>query len=623
MSRKNILGEVRRSQVLGYGPGAIIDFRAGSADGGGPVSVVAPGLEFWDEYAGPPFPRTTQKIYEPRLESKLEVRGFRLPPVTLQKYGGKNDEDPKLALPGFRFPQWLQCPKCGTLNYASKWGKEPGDPTRWCITCTKKNNDKRVYVIPSRFVVACKKGHLDEFPWKYWLRKDPEKRAKCQGDKKCKLKLYNVGEGTGLSSLRIKCDTCGVSESMEGIFSEGALQGLTCNGSTPWLKKDNSECGETLRVLQRGASNLYMPIEMSALSIPPWSDAFQEEMGTQWEQFSKASEKDLPILVGAMAEDFMEENNVTVDELCKEIIRRKNYLEDPKRADLKHDELCSFTGKMIFQSKFKHKNFKITQLDTPKQLSPYISDVIRVDRLREVRVLKSFTRIHQAASPSEAGNAEFGEISSERKQWLPAVENKGEGIFFSLNDKKIADWASQNAVQNRAKEIDRVLEEDWKAFDTDEERPIKVTPKFLLIHTLAHMIMKQISLESGYDTASIRERIYCDTGKEENNGILLYTSSSDSEGTLGGLSRMAEEDKFLPLIMKAIASAAWCSSDPLCIKDIISESERYNLSACHNCCLVPETSCEFFNRYLDRALLVGTPDKTFKGFFEEILTHAS
>ena len=163
MSRKNILGEIRRSQVLGYGPGAIIDFRAGNVDGGGPVSVVAPGLEFWDEHAGPPFPRTTQKIYEPRLESKLEVRGFRLPPVTLQKYGGKNDEDPKLTLPGFRFPQWLQCPKCGIINYASKWGKEPGDPTRWCITCTNKNNKKRVYVVPSRFVVACKKGHLESF----------------------------------------------------------------------------------------------------------------------------------------------------------------------------------------------------------------------------------------------------------------------------------------------------------------------------------------------------------------------------------------------------------------------------------------------------------------------------
>ena len=138
MSRNNILGESRRSQVLSYGPGAIIDFRSGS-QGGGPVSVVAPGLEFWDEYAKPPFPRNSQQINEPRLQRKLKIKGFRLPPVEMSShYFSSERKKPKVALPGFRFPRWLQCPICFTLKTANKWGKEDGDPSRWCNKCSSR-----------------------------------------------------------------------------------------------------------------------------------------------------------------------------------------------------------------------------------------------------------------------------------------------------------------------------------------------------------------------------------------------------------------------------------------------------------------------------------------------------
>ncbi len=121
MANKNFMGEVRRTQVLSYGPGAIIDFRAG-AQGGGPVSVLATGLEHWDLKAGPPFPGNEQVISEPRLEKQLGVKGFRLPPVDDRD----KDSDPKKKwLVGARFPQWLQCPKCNQLKYAGKWDKEP------------------------------------------------------------------------------------------------------------------------------------------------------------------------------------------------------------------------------------------------------------------------------------------------------------------------------------------------------------------------------------------------------------------------------------------------------------------------------------------------------------------
>lgn len=621
MSRKNKLGDIRRSQVLSYGPGAIIDFRAGG-QGGGPVSVVAPGLEFWDEYAPPAFPQTKQKISEPRLQRKLGVRGFRLPPVTIDS-NNSDQNKPQIALPGFRFPKWLQCPSCNKLKEYNKWAGELGDPSKWCAPCTSEKG-RRIHVVPTRFVVACIKGHLDEFPWHFWLKRDEEKRSLCKGNKFCSFKLKSMG-GTGLSSLNLVCDTegCGISENMGDIFSSGALRGCKCSGNMPWLKRDKEDCGDDLRVLQRGASNLYLPIEVSALSIPPWSDAFQQALDVSWDDLAKIDEDKLPDYVELVLADMPVAFSMTIDDICHEIIRRKKFLDNPEREDLKYDEFCSFTGESLFKymKLFDNRDFKTTKQSVPQEISKFISRSLRVDRLKEVRALKGFTRINPAASSFESGKSDFGKLASEADlKWLPAVEVRGEGIFFSLDDQLIDRWAEQPEILERARQVDIAHEKQWNSnVGADVERHLKITAKFLLLHTLSHIVMRHISLECGYDTASIRERVYCDEGERTNNGILLYTSSSDAEGTLGGLARMSEKDKFGSLILSAISKASWCSSDPLCIKGIASESESLNLAACHNCVLVPETSCESYNRFLDRALLVGSPDAKFKGFFEELL----
>ena len=560
MSRNNKLGETRRSQVLTYGPGAIIDFRSGG-NGGGAVSVVAPGLEFWDEYAKPPFPRTRQKISEPRLERKLSVNGFRLPPVDIDTGNLPNQrERQKVALPGFRFPRWLQCPLCYTIKNAKKWKGEPGDPSRWCSKCS--SSKRRVHVLPARFVVACSKGHLDEFPWLYWLRMFSGNQKRCQGDRSCSLKLQGRG-GTGLSSLYLTCSKCEAERSMGDIFSEGALRGYSCEGYMPWLRKNKEKCGEEPRVLLRGASNLYFPVEVSALSIPPWSDAFQEVLEADWHRLAAAVDKDnenaLKGLVEALLIDLKDNLDMSVEDICDEIIRRKKYLANPEQEDLKYDELCNFTAESLYEYAFHHfesRDFKTTKQNVPEGLSKFVHLSVRVDRLREVRTLKSFTRINQPVNSFEEGESKFGKIASDTSiRWLPAIEIRGEGIFFSLNNSVLDDWCKQEEIVQRAKQIDDV----HKTVQKNSERQFQISPKFLLLHTLSHVIIRQISLECGYETASIRERIYCNEGEKSNNGILLYTASSDAEGTLGGLARMSEEDKFLPLVRGAIAKASWCS----------------------------------------------------------------
>lgn len=617
MSRNNKLGESRRSQVLNYGPGSIIDFRSGRL-GGGPVSVVAPGLEFWDEHAKS-FLQTRQKISEPRLQRKMKVKGFRLPPVDIDT--GSQQEKLRNALPGFRFPRWLQCPLCHKINDVKKWDKEDGDPSRWCAKCSSEKG-RRIHVVPARFVIACPKGHLDEFPWLYWLKMLPENQKLCQGDRICSLKLQGRG-GTGLSSLYLICK-CGAERSMEGVFNREALRGYFCKGYMPWLKENREECGEKLRVLHRGASNLYFPVEVSALSIPPWSDAFQEALGVNWDILADISDRStLNVLVEKLCEDAKDNFGMSAEDISEEILRRKKYLANPEREDLKYDELCNFTGESLFSQQFNNNDFEITSQKIPGDLSEFVSCSIRVDRLREVRAIKGFTRIDQAINSSEEEISKFGKLTrSPGIKWLPAIEVKGEGIFFSLKDSVLDSWCKQKDVVQRAQKIDDAYKNEWESIaGKGAKRQIQITSKFILLHTLSHIIMRRISLECGYDTASIRERIYCNEGEKSNNGILLYTASSDAEGTLGGLARMSEEDKFLPLVRSAIENASWCSSDPLCIKGIANESEKYNLSACHNCALVPETSCEFFNRFLDRSLLVGNLDTGFRGFFNTFLEY--
>ena len=138
-----------------------------------------------------------------------------------------------------------------------------------------------------------------------------------------------------------------------------------------------------------------------------------------------------------------------------------------------------------------------------------------------------------------------------------------------------------------------------------------------MLHTIAHLLIKQLSFECGYSIASLRERLYCSeaTDGKEMSGILIYTASGDSEGTLGGLVRQGRCDTFPAIFKKAIESAITCSNDPVCSLSWGQGRDSLNLSACYSCALIPETSCEEFNVFLDRAMIVGTCEKTDIGFY--------
>ena len=253
---------------------------------------------------------------------------------------------------------------------------------------------------------------------------------------------------------------------------------------------------------------------------------------------------------------------------------------------------------------------------TPDTLRPYFSRIVRVVRLREVRALKGFTRINP---PGDEDSPDIAPIAVGDPGWLPAIEVRGEGVFLAFNQETLRPWEMQDIVEGRAQRVHRAWHIEWQERYGEGDPPWRITQRYLLAHTFAHALMRQLTLECGYSTAALRERLYVSDGDDGMAGLLIYTATSDSDGTLGGLQRQGEAHRIERAVEAAVRSMEWCSSDPLCVEGMIAGSDGLSLAACHACVLAPETACEQYNRFLDRALLVGLPDTPEVGFFSSLL----
>jgi hypothetical protein len=244
-----------------------------------------------------------------------------------------------------------------------------------------------------------------------------------------------------------------------------------------------------------------------------------------------------------------------------------------------------------------------------------ITGPMLVKKLREVRALKAFTRLVDAESTTDSTEMQ---LSERPLRWLPAMEVRGEGVFLRLDEDRLGAWEKSVAVAARVERMrtahQRVLEQ--RADDPSRVVPSPATPRMVLLHTLAHVLINEWSLEAGYPAAALRERLYA---TDEMAGILVYTATSDSAGSLGGLVAQGEPETLGRAVRSAVHRAEWCSSDPLCMETEASGAGGINLAACHACVMLPETSCEHNNILLDRAVLVGTPEDPRLGYFESVL----
>ncbi|MFN3166120.1 MAG: DrmB family protein [Phycisphaeraceae bacterium] len=565
-------GQVRRSQLITtYGVGSIVALED--------ESFMVAGLDRWDVEA--------PDLREPRLERRLRVSGFVLPPAS------EDGND----IPVVRFPKWAYCPECHLLQ----------EHHRFTTIYDHKCNRCGVPVIPSRFVACCSKGHIEDFPYFNWVHAGQSSQSKTH-----QLRIESGGNTASLKNILITC-SCGASRTMEGAFASNALRHLKkCSGKRPWLCNDDpTPCEESLRTLQRGASNVWFSHTQSAISIPPWSEVAWKVISPHWEFLKDIKDESLltNMLNGA---SIAKRSQFSTQDLV-EAIRYRQQLADQEiniEQDLKDEEykaLCK-------GSKEVSKDQEFVCVPAPPQgdiIQKWFDLVMQVKRLREVRVLCTFSRVNP---PPGTIPLDAPPLYDDDQGWLPGVEVIGEGIFLRLNEERLKAWESKPGVQERAARINRKYEERCARMQVEPDRDI--TPRFLLIHTLAHALIAQWSLDAGYPASSLRERLYLSATMR---GFMIYTATSDSAGSLGGIIAQAEPATLEDALTAAINTASWCSSDPLCIEADAGGVDSLNLAACHACVLLPEVSCEEMNLFLDRATLVGTPEDPDLGIFKELI----
>jgi hypothetical protein len=242
-----------------------------------------------------------------------------------------------------------------------------------------------------------------------------------------------------------------------------------------------------------------------------------------------------------------------------------------------------------------------------------------VDKLKETRALAGFTRIfpENEQKPEELKALLRRYALPGENSWLPAYVVYGEGIFLELNEKRLQQWLVQQGKEV-CKRVQPLVQRYQKVQEQRHLRKRPLTPRFILLHTFAHLLINRLTFECGYSSAALRERLYVSDNPDfPMAGVLIYTADGDSEGTMGGLVRMGKPGYFEPMVRAALEAAKWCSADPVCM-EIGAKGQgpdSCNLAACHNCSLVPETACEEFNRFLDRGVVVGDINNRSLGFF--------
>ncbi|MGH2502873.1 MAG: DrmB family protein, partial [Ktedonobacterales bacterium] len=467
-------------------------------------------------------------------------------------------------------------------------------------------------VFPARLIVACSRGHIDDFPWKWWAH---GKEPVCASPE---LYLTASGRTASLSDLRVSCRRCNTGQSLGGAFGSGALASLPCQGNRPWLRDQESGCQEELHTLQRGASNVYFSVTESGLSIPPWSSNLQSALDKHWGTLKHVPDESLWVTVQDMG--LARHLRQSVDQIV-EAIKSRRAASTGQGTTLTREQLRDREYQALKFSDMnldKSDDFEVRDEPVAEPLQTVIGTVRRAERLREVRALRGFTRVDPPGIEEQVRLAPLSATPG-GKDWLPAVELRGEGIFIELDPERVALWEKAATIQQRAGRINRQYAHmcDDHQISVDRE----ISPRFLLIHTFAHTLIRQFSLICGYSSAALRERLYVTEASDRENGAaaaLIYTATTDSDGSLGGLVRQARPEQLYSLIMGALEDAIWCSSDPLCIESQGQGYEALNLAACHSCVLLPETSCEHFNRLLDRAMIVGTGDESC-GFFSSLI----
>lgn len=602
---------VRRSALIGpWGVGAMVPFPNDE-------SLMIAGLDMWRYNTADPF-----LIKDDRLQKRLGVKELRWPPDFRER--NADSENCYLKIPAVRFPTWHYCPFCGTMRKTTYYEPQPEcDCYQWPNgrKCNPKYRKRKL--VPERFVVVCPEGHIDDFPVAEWLHSGADHPY---NPNTCKIRRSTGGTSAALTGVFYEC-SCGARKSIAGATRPGALQRIAymCKGAKPWLgieSDDENICGnKDVKVLLRGATNVWFADTRSSIHIPTDDETTtQKVIGILNEFFDVLKTRRIN---GEWDRSFIallaDKHHVDKDILYEAFIKRDECIEGLPEVseEMSEDEYRLAEYKVLIKNSgsdtqdFHSQNYPITCYD--RAISKYFKSISLVPKLRETRAFVGFSRLE----PNDIAISERKKmLRTGGENWLPAIEVYGEGIFFEFNAQELQRWAQKSSVDERIEKLNRA----YRASKFGQRAEGNLRPEFVLIHTFAHILINQLSFNCGYGSSSLRERIYCEKTSNEHKmyGVLIYTASGDSEGSLGGLVRQGAAGRIEDTIVDAVKNAQWCTSDPICIQSAGQGPESCNLAACHNCTLLPETCCECGNRLLDRGAVIGTLKDRGIGFFKEI-----
>ncbi|AFL98996.1 protein of unknown function (DUF1998) [Desulfitobacterium dehalogenans ATCC 51507] len=637
LGKGKVTHNVRAAQaILQYGVGAMVDFPDQT------LMTAAP--EYWSENDNElrRIREELRLIRDERLERQLGVDYFAIP------HDKSHPNEQGIAYT--RFPRWYFCPKCRRLEPLSFWLKEyrqkggtraeekPDMEKPVCLgEACRGPRGKGINLVPARIVVACDAGHIDDFPWIEWVHAVAKKDV-C-GDPHLKFKT-GVNSSAGLEGLTVSCENenCKAKATLEHSFDKNGLRripGYDCHGRMPW-RNERESCGRIPQAKQRGASVVYYPKVDSSLVIPPYSDRLRTKIISSAEYIdflSKVKDNDKynpgtrEVFINTRLNDWVSELSSSVhieaEIIGPILITLLTQFDTEGENDASSEvyrqaEYSALNGSMLQTS--VDDDFEREERNGDEYNIRGVSQVALLHKIREVRALVGFTRLDPASTgslgmpPQDAGR--FQCVKKPDTRWYPGYEVRGEGIFIQFDNDFIVNWlATNDHVESQITKLRK------NAALNERLSGMKIDPKFIFLHTLSHLLIQRLSFESGYNSASLRERIYCDLDHPEFPmcGIFIYTACGDSEGTLGGLVRQGLPGRLRKVFASALESARWCSNDPVCGESGGQGRNAMNLAACHACALLPETSCEEFNVLLDRTLLIGRITDRNVGFFSSWL----
>lgn len=567
---------IRPSQLIFQsGPGSIVELLN--------QTVIIKSADQWNTIRAP-------KERDARITSLLGVDHVRI----------LNENPDKQKIKAMEFPKWKICPKCHNMTTYSN---------ATCYYCEHKNKNDLIDLYASRFVLVCENGHISDFPYDKWVHR---KKACTENSKEPRLVLETYGKSGSLSDLYVRCLHCKNKESLGSIMKIEERENhslFDCAGERPWIGSNvSNDCRCKMKTTLRGASNVYSPSVLSFLQVP---------------LTASSSEFDILYLVEKDKETFstmydgMKEKGIELACNLKNIPLNfipiiKRYLEDEITLEesttyesIKKQEWNTLIQEAIHEDRFISKKVEIAPV-----LMPFFDGIYRVDSVPEVQVLKEFTRLDYIDRFTGDEVKTQPVVMTGSEKWLPAIRNYGEGMFFKFNFEKLTKWEKN----------ERVTHDIIKAYNMQriefEKSPIDILPRQILIHTFSHALLQELAAHCGYTTTSLKERVYA---SEDMCGVFIYTASVDSEGSLVGLTNLAQSDKLLPIIIRALEKMNYCSSDPICSDGEFEYHSSANGAACHACTFVSETSCEWGNLLLDRRTLINISPDVKDGYFDSLL----